>query len=512
MSYVPDFRFRREQVTDAAGKDPWRRQEAFSTEIDPSAIRDSAVAYRRAAEESDVTIDLGQRASALAADAGSANGSSLADAPARDGQTRRQSDPEGMERAVTALLRAANLAVETEERVVAFIEDGGLDVKISRLSAEAVEEWNGWNSALADAVPGGGSPVGLGQDNTAPGMLAPPVTVAHAGSSQLIFPTLDDGQAFYRLPPRLGEEIRKKYLDKAGDAARACDEDIADEITAYRRTLAAYAQVIDAEHVDLSEGPLDIFTTPQMAEFAGREVAAELEKDRPNAEALERWTAVMGAIVDDVLPQAPPFDGEDGAPLRVMTLWEAAYLRTFYDQLEPSHLSTLGRYLYEDNELLLNSQAPKLEYGSYHRDYRGAENLADGVQLLLDPAAGGIDPATPVGRDAVPEAIARHVYGPHVAHPGAEGSDEALHFGTLMSTTDVASGEQFSRDLLALSDALRDRHEVPGSYFSDSYREHHGQLEPAPYRRGEVQELYEGVSGLEWAARRNAAFAPATVE
>ncbi|MEV1009625.1 hypothetical protein [Streptomyces sp. NPDC049881] len=507
MSYVPDFRFTREQVAEAAGKDPWGRQEAFTTEVDPAAIADSAVAYQRAAQESDEVTDLGQRASGIAAEAGTADGASLVDADGEIAMTVRDADPEGMGGVVGMLVRSMNLAIDTADKVVALIEDDGLDHRISRLSAEAVDEWNGWNAALAAAAPFGSRPVPLG-DNSAPGMLAPPLTIHHGGRVRMVFPTLDGMQATYVLPAALGDDIRDRHLDKAADEARTYDKDIEEEITAYRRTLAELGHALDDKHVDLSEGPLDIFTTPQMAEFAGREVAKELKRERPDAEALERWTAIVAAVVTDVLPSAPPLPGEDGAPTRVMTMWESNYLRTFYDQLEPEHLSTLGRYLYEDHELLLDQQKPHLQYADYHRDYNGAEALADGIQLLMNPAAGGIDPATPTGRDAVPEAIARHVYGPAREHPGVEGSDEALHFGTLLSTTNVASGEQFSKDLLSLADALGKQHTVPGTYFSDSYREHFGELEKPPYRHGEVWSLYEGVSGFEWAARRNADFAP----
>jgi hypothetical protein len=412
---------------------PWRRQQEFHEEIDPEEMERTRQIYARAAEEGVSAGELAQRASELAGGAGARDGRSLADGEQRAGETARglQDNGGGLAKVADLLTSAIHRAAEADEEVYNLVlGENGLEEKYRRHVDNAAEEWNRLVADIQAKV-------------DAEGYFsfteAPPVTITFEGKQHTITPTYpEEGVlSYYENLGSFARSIRSRHLQAAVDDAVLTDDDITGAINAYRNRLLGYARELTAEGYDISEGPLNLWTNEEMARHAS-DWLSDLLANNPNPEDIRRALAgvegILGGVYDT--PYSDQFDAP--GPSRKMTEAELAYLRTFYEGMTQEELAALGRLPYHDD--LSDSQAAAAD--------EAVRVAANGILLLTNPDAGGLDPARQ--RDDLPLSLTNYVYdyGRYLTpatHPDTVRDYAA--FGLLMGRSDLAAGERFSRDL-----------------------------------------------------------------
>jgi hypothetical protein len=413
-----DMSFTREEVEQALQKDLWKRQRAFHEEINPEDMADTAAIYARAAEDGATAGNLASRASEIATGAGEHDGTPLADGAARFEQTARDllhnDDPRrGLDHIPYLLVGAMRSAITADEEVYKAVYGPG---------------------ALEDSY------------------------IRHARLSALegarYLEGVDD-------PGYIGvvnvlREIRDRHFAAVRSAAYAATDAMDSAIDAYRTKLLNYARELTAEGYDVSEGPFTAFTTEQTAAWATERLSELLEEEPPNAVKVNDLLAGVDGIIRGV------YD-EGAAPGRKMTEAERTYLKTFYDGLDEKELATLGRLgrIPGDDLADIVGHSVDAAFG-----LAAQWTAANGINLLLNPDAGGLDP----GRDGenVPAGVRHYVYGyPDYADsplPYAEVPDWSA-FGDLMGSSTLATGNQFSQDLAT---AAADYERLAGDYGADS--------------------------------------------
>jgi hypothetical protein len=441
---MPDLRFTRDEVEEKAGKKPWTRRREFSEEINPDDMADTAAVYARAAGEAGSAGELAQHATGLGADSGGIDGGTLIDGDGRIDETARglQGNGQDIDEVVSYLVRAMNQAIDTEQEVYDLVyAEGFLEEAYVRQVAGALTAWEGWEQALTDAVAAHNSSAAIS------GTIA--VQVTHDGRTINADQAEGNGGYVYSLPDSLASDIRDKHLRNAADFAVTYDADMDDAIESYRRKLAEYGRHLGELGYDLSDGPLGLFTTDEMAGYAAEQIRAELDKDQPDPEVLLMWTEGLDSIALGIYAEG----ADPGAPQRDLTAAERAYLEAFFAGFDADDLAALGALARDDEGL---------DPGRAGLRYAGVQRVANGLNMLLDPEIGGIDPATDPGR--IPEGIRPFVYdyensglypgdGPSSGHPtlGSDTFRDELRrfngFGDLMGTATLPSGEQFSRDM-----------------------------------------------------------------
>ncbi|MDT0322126.1 TPR repeat region-containing protein [Streptomyces millisiae] len=432
---MPDVQFTRADVEREAGGKPWTRSREFTAEIRPEDMADTAASYARAAGEARSAFDLAREAGELAATAGGLDGAPLVDAEGRIDATAAAlgSGGDDVDEMVGYLVRAMNTAIDTEREVHDAVHaPGALDDVYLRHAEAARAEWRAWQATRAARVP---APAGL-------------LGAAPTGDRPLLAPG-----GFQPTPDIVALGIRDRHLRAVADAATATHEDVVGAIEAYRGRLAQYGQELGRLGYDLAEGPLGLWTTEEMAEYAGRRLAEELARDDPDPAVLLLHTEGVGAVVAGV--HGDPVD--PGAPRRDLTPAERAYLQAFLGTLDAHALATLGA---------LRDDTAGLDPGRAGHQYASVQRVANGLLTLLDPAVGGLDPRDPADRARVPEGVRSLVLGygdPTLTDalaeavttttrtPPGDAYRETLAdvngFGDLLSTATVPPGDAFGREL-----------------------------------------------------------------
>ncbi|WP_129842948.1 hypothetical protein [Streptomyces sp. RFCAC02] len=428
MAGSVDVTFSQDEVEEAAKRKPWRTQRDFHAEIDPEEMADTALSYARAAEDGATVANLGERATRLGEESGEADSASLVNGEGRIDPLQGNDDK--MDYVTGILVGAMNRALDADEKTSQrIVGPHGLDEAYGRHLSASINEWNGWQDALGEAVY---------KTRTWAYDTPPAVNVTYNGTSRSVTPTVGaDGAALYNIDD-WAPEIRERHLRAAAADAVVAADDIDEEITAYRTKLMDYAVELNAQHFDLSEGPLDLWTNEAMATWAADHLSEALNSIPPDPDETERALAGVRAILDGVYdtPYEDAFDAP--GPSREMTAEELAYLQAFYGALSREDLAALGN---------------ATDYGSLGA-VRGEtldaamRTAANGVLLLTDPEAGGLDPARQ--RDDIPESIASYVYDyADLLTPDAwvDVPRDFDAFGQLMSRSDLAPGERFGEDL-----------------------------------------------------------------
>ncbi|TDC62736.1 hypothetical protein [Streptomyces hainanensis] len=438
---MPDLTFTRVDVEGEAGRQPWQRCERFATEIDPDDMADTAASYARAADGARGAGELAARATTLAADAGGLDGDDLVDAEGRIVETADglQGNGEDLDQVLNHLVRAMNTAIDTRDEVYGLVfEPGGLEEKYQRHVQSAVDEWNAWQGALTDRV------AEANRTGTTRGVLGTPVAlwVQHGGRDLLVHPTIGSGGPVYHLPDSLPGEVRAKHLRAAADDARAAYDDVTEAIDQYTRRLAESGQLLEGLGLDTTGGPLDLWTSPTVAEVAAQSLAEQLRQHHPDPDLLALYTEGLAQI-------------GDGDP-RLLTDAERDYLQRFYENLDIQALSALGQ-LHSDPDDLADGPGRAAAEERLRGISRAQEAVANGINLLTDPERGGLDPTTEAGRAAVPASVRAFVH--DYAEGGVFGTDYPgprfvpaelrlfNGFGELMAHATTPPGDAFARDL-----------------------------------------------------------------
>ncbi|GAB2927293.1 hypothetical protein [Streptomyces mayteni] len=318
---MAELTFSRDEVEAVAEVGPWRLQRAFSSEIDPDDMGDTARAYQRAAGEAADTGELAEWATEIAEGSGGIDGRTVVDGARRDGRTAAELAGNGEDMAEVSryLDLAMEAARQTELDVRALIDDY-LDPRYAELLAAAEAEYQR-RTNLSYFV---------------------------GGERR----TVEYTDAARPNEPELMSEIRDRYLRMAAEDAQYAHSTMTSDIADYRDILAQYGQRLDDLAYDVTAGPLDLWTTPGMASYAAERLKEALALGG-DPELVDRYTATLGSMVDDVLSGFPT------AGPRRLSQAEGRYLEEFVAALGEQGLADLGNLseegLSEDDARLLRS-------------------------------------------------------------------------------------------------------------------------------------------------------------
>jgi hypothetical protein len=413
----PTFDFTREEiVAKAGGQDPWATQEQFNGEVNIEDMARAGEALNEAAESARDVKELAASADEISETSGAQNEAPLVLSRDRFNETNVQIKDPQLDRAVEYNFRAMGQAYDTLLLVNAAVKHDGLEPRIDGYKGEALGDWNWWETLRQN----------LDQqyrDN-------PTATMPTIGykERQVTFGRLPDGTV--TLPSDLPAQIRETYLTKAGDDARQTGEHIDGLITRYRRELTGMADELRESGYDLTTGPVDIFTSPQMAEFTAEEINQMLTGDQfLDEQRLEKLTRTLEEITGGVYgdPHAP-----DGNPKRDLTAEEQNYLESFYNKLTSDSLARLG---------------------DVGEDFSGfsTSNIANGINMLMNESIYPPGEKPPPPPASISEFIYDYQNGDISRPQNQEQFANALRrfndFGDVMSSATVGSGNEFSKDL-----------------------------------------------------------------
>ncbi|TDC21699.1 hypothetical protein E1265_17375 [Streptomyces sp. 8K308] len=341
--------FTRDEVEAAARVAPWRLQREFSAEINPEDMGETARVYQRAAGEASTTQDLAEAATEIAEESGGQDGRTVVDGADRDARTATELSDGGeeMEQVSRYLTQAMEVATNTEREVRSMIEnylDPRLAEHLAAAQAEYVNRTNGHYYVGGERV-----------------------TVEYTDESR---PN----------DPQLASEIRGKYLRMAADDAEYAHGSISRDIEDYRGLLTRYGKDLDDLGYDLTAGPLDLWTSPQMARYAADSLKEALALGGDPAR-LEFYTRTLFSMVKDVLENVAT------AGPRQLSDAEGRYLDEFLATLGPDGLAALGNVVEEHGE-------GALQVGRAHAA------VGNGVMMMLNHDIRVPDPDAPRIQDA----------------------------------------------------------------------------------------------------------------
>lgn len=441
-----------EDVKAEVSNSPWELRDDFMDEVDVESIAEAAVSYQQAAGEADNAGQLAELATQENVDAGTVDGMSLSDAEGRLQKTLDDVDGTALAGAVDVLHRTVALAEDTVESVENEISlKGKLNTQIFDRCQDAVDELNLWYTALNEAV----DKANESEVNQANGEILEIIMVAKpAGSNAKNLPgsveAYPNGNIF-SLPEHIISDIREHHLDLAVDDAEAAAGEIQDHIDKYREDLAGLGAELDAAGYNLSDSPLAIWHTPEMAEYHAQvieEAVAVLKDDPTNEDALaqlENATLLMGTIGSDLWD-------ENGNPVGEMSPAEQRYLRQVFDNLSGEDLAILGN-LQGDDPRLAAAQG----------------NVGTGILALTNPEVGGLEPFhdTPDRQMPIPQSIRDLVYGIEVGEGDAIGFDGPVGYDPETGEIVISGMYEFQ----GLSNLLANSPYPPGDKFGEHLAE-----------------------------------------
>ncbi|WP_129842167.1 hypothetical protein [Streptomyces sp. RFCAC02] len=392
--------FTRQDVEATLEVSPWELRDAFTAEIDPDSMAETAALYARAAGEAEGAGDLAAAAARAGEEAGRLDGASLVDGRERIDASERDLHGNGAEldRVTGLLVRAMNRALDAVDEVNGPMDGpDGLDAYLAAQVEQARQE-------LADTP--------LLESNPYDGDLLTPGTGGALSRTAL---------------------IRLRHLTAVADRARETAGDMTEAITQYRRRLLEYGEELSDADYDITEGPLGLWTTGGMAEFAAGQVARELDSGHPDPEVLARYTETLETIG---LRLYDPITGLPLSGVR-LTAGELAYLERFYAALGADDLAALGALAGGPLALDPARRDPLTD---------ALTRVADGIVMLTDPAVGG-------SPDRMPAAVSAYL---DVADdPAPARNTDGLtperfeDFGRLMAAASHEPGTELGRELAA---------------------------------------------------------------
>src|SRR5690606_22606830 len=201
-----------------------------------------------------------------------------------------------------------------------------------------------------------------------------------------------------------------------------------------------------------SEGPLKLWHTDEMAEYNGKRLRNELEKEEPDPEQLKLYTVGLGSAVDDMYDK-----GEVSKDFNPEESWLDEYVNTVLRQMDADSLAKLGGMGDGDGG----------GKGSDPDSLTAAQRaVANGINATMNPDVGGSDPlqcTSPelaggqTGVKTIPPGVRDFIYGDYAEKLSERGTGRGSGlrsdlkdfnaFGELMSQATKESGVTFSKDM-----------------------------------------------------------------
>ncbi|MDT0445169.1 putative alpha/beta hydrolase [Streptomyces johnsoniae] len=397
----------KQDVIDEAGVDPWELESEFASDTDLEMIDSLAGIFRNGAEEADDAGGVAAYASSLEERAGTRGSNAIyADASEHLTQTYEDLGAENLENISSVLNTVAGEA----ESVLESNDDAingpmGLDWLVDRHQSGATSDYDMFETWLSE------------QDG---------------GEHDLFSYTVYEETFTYTKPTfrkdLVEAHIRDYRLTQAADGVSFSHDLMFERIDDYYAMLHSKEGQLAEYGYDVSDSPVPFWHTDGRAEHEAEQLERLLEEDDPDPEELERYTAGVERLA-----------GSDD-----LTSQERSYLRSFYDTLEADDLAALGN----------------LE-GERYDGARGS--VADGINTLMDPERGGIDPAEEdhLVPDSVKPLINENFLNQDLDEDQVnERIGQYNGLGELMSHASVPPGDRFGADMGAAALGIQTDYEL----------------------------------------------------
>ncbi|MFX4295066.1 hypothetical protein [Streptomyces bohaiensis] len=419
----PDVTFTPSNAKAEAGKDPWKRTNDFTTEIDPGEMLATSREFANAGGEAGYAGELAVSASEETADAAEIGGQKMHDIEAHVAETSNllQGDGEALFGVAEKLGTVVELAEESIDFVEARIEQ--LDEDLPALSDEgqtemdnfATEIWTEYLKTVNDL------PEGVELEKF------PVVVLVSYGGEE------------YRalngvVPSDLADAVAEYWLERGATAVKNADTAIEEALDEYHASLTKISSDLGEYGYTGAGAPVSIFHTEQMAEYQAERLRVAIEEE--DFDAIHDASRFVGDIANRI----------SDPPGTELTDRERDFLHAFYGALSAEDLAALGNL-----EQSLNP------YGATERDLRIAQGvIGDGILALTNPEANGVEvPAH------LPQSIYDLVYGAEVGTEKPDGYEalagydpdtgefvvsglsEYLGFSSLMEHSTLAPGHDF---------------------------------------------------------------------
>ncbi|MEV1010848.1 hypothetical protein [Streptomyces sp. NPDC049881] len=435
---MEELSFDRDDIVEAAGgRDPWVVADGFTAEIRPDRIREAAAQYARGANEAHGADEVARRASEQAAEGGEVDGSPLADPDERTDETHEELGKGGQDADEVAdlIVKAARCAEEAVGEVKKAID--ALDGKVSEAREQVMRSWARMQARYSERVASQKAEFWL-----------------FAGTGDVRFrgtPVPGGGFTYRALEELDGKGFRDEEVADLGFDARATYTTVQDAIKAYRVKLAGYATELIELGPNVDIGPFALFVTPEIAELVAERLHKELSSFHPDPNLVELYTEGLATILGVLVE--PDGDLVPGARLSTE---QRDYLSVVLGALTPRDLVALGRF--EPDAGLGNPLAAGVQNAVMQR-------VANAINLLMNPAAGGYDVSGSGGANDIPPGVRRML---DVAR-NATGERPLYHdlpdwdaFGTLMSHANLAPDDTWGRHVtdraLEVQDAVMNQY------------------------------------------------------
>ncbi|GAB2886099.1 hypothetical protein [Streptomyces mayteni] len=434
--------FDREDVIAEAECDPWTAATDFRDEIDVEQMASDSRGFAEAAGKASDAGELASLASEEAADSASTDGLSHHEAEENIAITSRdlQGSGDDIESVADIINSATTLALAASDDVLDLHNDAVSMLLEHQADAEA--EYNEKLLQFQQSV-----------DNLAGRItdLTPTPYVTIAGEDYLAGGNVFSGWTF---PQDAIDRIREHFLSKAAEDAEVFHGRIEGEIDDYRSAMLTKAGELGDLGYDVGAGPLNLWYNDDMALWAADGLSGELDKANPDPDRLEFYTQGLSGIAEGLYGYPP----SAGDPNREMTGEEVAYLSVFFHALEAEDLTTLGAM-------------GNVETGGPDRptNVQVAQTaVANGINMLMNPDIGGIDPDGEFGAVATPQSIRQFIYdipeseqaGTRISYHPPSGAlsgsyrlnatdiDDFNSLSALMGSASIGSGTAFSLDMV----------------------------------------------------------------
>lgn len=415
----------KDDVIEKAGCDPWEAEKDFRLDTDVESIESLSSIFRNGASEAEDSGSVAEYAANLEARAGHRGSNAIyADASEHLVQTHEDlgaSSLEAISRVLGEIAEEADTALEGNDRDITG--DLGADTMVETYSTKAQNDYDSATEDIGELIRQVWSPNGRVSYTVYEGS-------EHAETVS--------GRADMFPYDQLRTAVKEACTAQCAEIITNLHENIEQRIDDYYSLLHLKEGELASDYgYDVTGSPVDLWYTEGRAEHEANKLAEILEQDDPDPEELERYSAGVGTILDRL--------ENDGGSL---TDAERRFLDTYYSTLSSDDLAALGHLSHHDN-------------ADAYENVQG--RVADGINTLMDPDVGGIDPAD--DPSAVPASVREFVYGYEekltTAESDAPANLRAFNgFGELMSHASVAPADAWARDLATAAIEVQQRVET----------------------------------------------------
>ncbi|MBW1600448.1 hypothetical protein [Streptomyces sp. JJ38] len=408
------FVITRAALVEAAGCDPYELRTDFKNDSDPEAVDSLSSIFKNGADEAAESGSVAEYAAGLEERAGTRGSNAIYEDSAEHLQQTYDDLGESGLRTISNTLGEIKDEMET---TITYLDDS-IDGQMG------LEYWREWYASQARQE------IGPIEDDLADA----------EGNSMYTYKGYGKEWVFEASKFPIEEvrtHIEDEFTRRAGEYAADVYDLMKGELDDYYGFLSNREQRLSEEGYDTGDSPVNVWFPPGRAEYEAEQLRIELNKEDPDPEAVARYTEGLENVMNGVLDE----NGQLRTDHEYLSDEEVAFLEEYYDTLGAEGLALLGNIgLYD-----LGDDAAQTVH-----DVQSA--VANGLNLMTNPDAGGLDTNDPDQYERLPESVRTLLENPEERL--SDSMDEQMEwysdfdgFGDLMEHATVAGGNGFSKDL-----------------------------------------------------------------